>query len=383
MDSRQFQNGRELVATERRVLEEVWLSGPIARSVIAIRTGLGDATVTRLTRDLEARGLIADTVLRTGARGQPLRPLSLCADGAYALGVNFSRTYIDVGLVNLRGEIVSHERQRLARADVVEITEAARHGLTRAITATGAPLDRVVGAGFSVPGDFGETPNGFLAHALYPELRGLDLQAEFSARMPIPVRVENDAASAAMGERINGLCRNIASFLVVHIGHGVGGGMVLQGRLYRGAHGNAGILGLLYPDHEPRPSGQDLLETLAAAGVPCGDFDDLEDLSLEECAPLRRWMLRAAEQLRSRLPIASRIVDPQAIILGGRLPPHLLSAMVHLIDNEAMFRPTRHLPWPRLHASNLGPLAGVIGAASLCLHDAFFPQDQPRDLVLS
>lgn len=359
---------------ERRILEEIWLSGPMARSVIASRTGLGDSTITRLTRDLETRGLIVDSVLRTGARGQPIRPVNLRSDGAYALGVNFSHSYIDVGLVNMTGEILTHERRPLMRADVDEIAEAARSGLEQALAKTGAPPDRVVGAGFSVPGDFGETPNAFLAHAFYPHLRDKDLQAEFAARMPIPVRAENDAASAAMGERINGLGRNLASFLLVHIGQGVGGGLVLEGRLYRGAHGNAGILGLLYPDHEPRPSGQDLLETLNAAGVPCRDFDELEELSIETCAPLRRWVLRAAEQLRARLPIAARIVDPQTIILGGRLPPALLRVLADLIDVEAMFRPTRHLPWPGLQASNLGPLAGVIGAASLSLHDTFFPQ---------
>ena len=358
--------------SERRVLQIIWLNGPMPRHEIAERSGLGGASITRLTRDLEQRGLVSDSILREGKLGQPTRPVAVRGAGAYAFGVNFSHSYIEAGLIDLTGELVSRERASLDRADVETIAGTSAAMLEAHARQHNVPADRIVGAGFSVPGDFGETPTAFQAHAAFPHLRGRDLRAEFAARVPVPVFVENDAASAALGERIHGACRRIDSFLFVHVGHGVGGGVVLNGQLHRGAHGNAGILGMLYPMSQPRPSGQDLLDTLSAAGVEAFDFDALEPLTPESNAPLRRWLARAGGQLGEGLQIAARILDPLAIVVGGRLPPALADALVASIDFDVAFAESRHLPRPSLHVSSLGSFAGVIGAASVCMFDTFF-----------
>jgi predicted NBD/HSP70 family sugar kinase len=360
-----------LSSSERLVLQEIWRHAPIARHTLSERTGLAGASVTRITRGLEDLGLVVDEVRRDGARGQPARPVSLKADGAFAFGVYFSHSYMDVGLVDLAGRLVSSERVRFETARAEVIAEAAREGLLRQIAAAGVSLDRVVGAGFALPGDFGETPAFLKAHAYFPELLDQDLAALLSARMPVRVFVENDAASAALGEHVHGIGRASRSFAFIHIGHGVGGGLVLDGRLYRGAHGNAGIIGVLYPMSAPRPSGQDLLETLIAAGVHAPDFDALEQLRPEDCPPLRRWISRAGEQLGVALHLTARMLDPDALVIGGRLPPHLLEALMQAIDLDAAFSASRNLPVPKVAISRLGPYAGLIGAASICVFRAF------------
>lgn len=366
-----------LSPSERMVLRAIWRHAPVSRNHIAQITGLAPASATRLVRDLEQRGLVLETVLRNGARGQPSRPLSLRPEGAYSFGVYFSHSYVEAGLVDLSGKLLSHARIKVDAPRAEVIAEAARRELLAQSEGLNVPLDRIIGAGFALPGDFGETPAFLKAHAYFPDLFDADLGAAFTQAMPVPVFIENDAASAALGERINGLGRDLSSFLYVHIGHGVGGGLILDGRLHRGEHGNAGAIGAIYPMSEPRPSGQDLLETLAARGVPAADFDALDDLRPEDCPPLRQWISRAGAQLESGIHIAARLLDPAGVIIGGRLPPHLVNSLLAAIDVDAAFRPSRTIPIPAVRASSLGSFAGLIGAASICHFEVLLGRDDP------
>jgi predicted NBD/HSP70 family sugar kinase len=363
-----------LTPAQRKVLETVWRMGPIARHEIAGVTGLTGASITRLTRDLGDLGLIVESVARDGARGQPARPVSLAPAGAFALGVNFSHSFVDIGLINMRGETVAHERATLPEPDPLAIASIACDALERLRMRARVPLKRIVGVGFSVPGDF-RADGRFHAHAYFPLLAEKDLRALFAAALPVPVIVENDAASAALGERIHGAGIAIDTFMLIHIGHGVGGGLVLDGKLFRGAHDNAGMIGVNFPLDQPRPSGQDLFAVLAAAGIAAGDFDALETIDLAHPA-VQNWVARAGGQLADALWPIIRVIDPQAVILGGRLPPRLQAALF-----DAMPLGNRLgsdlaggtlLPGPRVLNSAMGMHAGVIGAAAICFSEAFF-----------
>jgi predicted NBD/HSP70 family sugar kinase len=360
----------DLSPAQRQVLETIWRQGPIARHEIAHVTGLTGASITRLTRDLEAMGLVTDTVARAGARGQPARPVSIASGGAYALGVNFSHSFVDIGLVNLAGEIVVRERVPLSEPEPLLIARIACEGLERLRQRCRVPLKRLLGAGFSVPGDF-RVDGRFNAHAYFPQLAELDLRTAFSSGMPVPVIVENDAASAALGERIHGAGVGMNSFMLVHIGHGVGSGLILDGALFRGAHDNAGMIGVAFPMGATRPSGQDLFDSLAAAGLACTDFDQLANMDLAQPA-VSGWIARAGRQLADGLYQIARVIDPEAVILGGRLPPAFQDALFRAMPLQQRLARDTLLPAPAILQSTLGPYAGVIGAAAICFFQAFF-----------
>lgn len=359
-----------LSATQRLVLETVWRHGAISRAAIAKATGLTGASATRLVRDLEERGLTVDRVQHDGARGQPSRPVSLARDGAYALGVNFSHSYLDVGLVSLAGDLANHERLPLDRAEPDVIGRMAAEAFERLRKKAGVPLKKIVGAGFSVPGDF-ISPTRLNAHAYFPDFAGVDVRSIFAAHLPVPVFIENDAASAALGERVNGLGRTFGSFLFVHIGHGIGAGLVFDGQLHRGFHDNAGLVGAGFPMDGPRPSGQDLFSTLRTADVPATDFDQLDSIDLD-LPQIRAWLERAGKQIAEGLHIPVRVVDPQVVILGGRLPPRFLRELYLQTPMAEVLQRNAPLPCPDFRLSELGDFAGVIGSASACFFRAFF-----------
>jgi len=363
-----------LSLNERNILDLVCRRAPIARVDIAAALGLTGASITRLTKDLEEKGLLVEQVLRTGARGQPSKPLSLNAEAAYSAGIYFSHTFIEVGLVDLVGRMVSVERMPLARASTTAIVDAAQHAIAKQIKHAGIDPNRLVGAGVAVPGDFSVHVGQLSAHNYFPELDGQDVRGELSDGLSMPVYIENDAASAAIGERIHGAAHQFGTVLFVHLGHGVGGGVTIDGRLYRGAHGNAGIIGMAYPNDKPRPSGRDLFEHLQKAGLLVSDFSDLDTLWPDTCAPLATWIERAGDQLAKGIEVVARVLDPQAVVLGGRMPPHIIDALHARISVNA-FALSRHLPVPPILSSRLGSRAGVLGAASLPMYATFFSDE--------
>lgn len=359
-----------LTQNERRVLDLIWRKGPIARAEIAHQIGLTTGPVTRITQRLLSGGLLAESVRHSGGRGNPMRPLEIADEGALAFGVNFSHRHLEVGLIDLRGRILGSVRRNFEEARPAVLTKAAREGIAELKEAHGVDATRVLGVGFAVPGDFVTTRRFINAHPYFPHLRGVDLVDAFSAVGPYPVYIENDCNAAALGERVHGHGRTFESFISVFVCHGIGGGVILKGELHRGAHGNAGGLHAFFPVSLPRPSGHDLFDTLAREGVSVRDFPDFEAPGALDLPGVRPWIARAGKQLRDALTITSRLFDPDAVVIGGRLPPPFLAELAKIIDDD-VFCSDSPLARPQVQASELGPRAGVLGAAAVVLYAVF------------
>ena len=152
------------------------------------------------------------------------------------------------------------------------------------LATSGAPADRVLGAGIVMPGPFGATG----IHGSGSELPIWDDVAPdqwFSDALGLPVVVENDANAAAIAERVSGVAQGLETYAFVYFGSGLGLGVVQNGSLMTGAYGNAGEIG-----HIPVPlagrivslesavSRLSVQNALRAAGVAVASVDDLHRL---------------------------------------------------------------------------------------------------------
>ncbi|HZF46556.1 MAG TPA: ROK family protein, partial [Sphingomonadaceae bacterium] len=250
---------------------------------------------------------------------------------------------------------------------------------TASVAAPGFDRASLCGVGIALPGDFIRGADLINPHAYFPDLRSPGSVRRLAEGIDLPVFVENDAASAALGERLMGAGQGIEDFLFVHLGHGIGGALVQGGSLYRGFHGNAGMIGIRFPNDRPRPSGQDLFAHLAQSGIEVSDFPELEKLTATTCPPLKAWIRRAGAQLRQELALTARVFDPAAIIIGGRLPLAMLNALVSEIDTAEFCDEGVGLPRPRVLASQLGIRAGMIGSASLPIVRLLMGRGAPHD----
>lgn len=358
---------------ERLILDIIRRRGAVSRAQITKITNLTSASVTRITQAMEERGLIEEMEALKGSRGQPARPLRLGPDAAFSIGLNFSHSTLDAVVVDFTGTMRALVQLPLEDAALETILSTAQTACRTLLDRQRLRVTELAGVGVSVPGYRSEQRERFALHPTFASLLARNLAEDFRGPLALPVVVERDAISAAVGESLVGHGRDRTSFGFVHLGHGIGGALILNGDPVYGAHGNAGGIGDLFPRTRSRPSGNDLLAHLRDAGLPVADFADLATLEVGACPPLDQWIERAAPELGDGIAIFARMFDPHAIVVGGRLPGAICAALVDRIPRSP--RPetyTDDLPQPVINVSTHGPLSGAIGAACLPLYSQFF-----------
>ncbi|WP_244993719.1 ROK family transcriptional regulator [Pseudidiomarina sediminum] len=361
-----------LNTSEKFVLRAVHSHGAVTRQQIATALGVSKMQATNIVKSLTEKGLLTETPKNQGLRGQPARALSIHPKGMYTLGVNFTEQHVDTVLMNGVGTIEAKQTFAIEHADVNAIVAHVNAFIGATLSRKRIPAKRLVGVGVSVPGDFIDDRK-IIVPTYFPQLTNVNLEAAFQQQLDYPVYIENDSNCAGWGEAMYGRGKALKHFLYINIGYGIGGGIIIHQRLYRGAHGNAGIFGTPFPDRNaPRPSGSDLLATLQQHAIDVSSFHQLEHLPVAETPAVQGWLQRAAAQLRQPLYVLARAFDPEAIIIGGRLPIAYYDYLVTQIDDGSIFQsdwgPT---PQPQLLSTSLGDLAGVVGSCSLCYTQLF------------
>jgi glucokinase len=213
-----------------------------------------------------------------------------------------------------------------------------------------------------------------------PGFEGVAIAAELEARTGALVTVENDATTAAFGECLYGWGRTYPSFLTVTLGTGVGGGLVVDGHLVRGAHGFAGEIGHVTVDTSPSAApcacgSRGCLESYAGtlgllarfrvAGGAATEVKDIADSARKgESAGLDTFAM-LSDALAVALNSIQNALDLDAIVFSGGV-----SQSFDLVEPRlrAGLRARRFAPVLAevpLVVSALGELAGVVGAAHL------------------
>ena len=363
---------RALSLNERRLVELVASRGPLARTDLSSALGLTGATITRIVTELADLELFDEEVDRQGRGGQPKRMLSLKADRYFAAGLTFSRSSFELVVLDLSGQIAAQRSVQNGDLSSVDIARAANSSLMQMLEDEKVPRAAVVGIGCAMPGNFDGGGMQMRAHGVFADLDDPATLERFIAAFDLPIFLENDGTSAAIGEQVYGQAPDDGeAMFFIHLGHGVGGGAVVNGAPFRGVNGNACLPGFLFPYGAPRPSGLDLIETLAQAGKTISDFSDLE--GLDRTAPaLLRWIERAGAQLADAARAATAFLDPSVIVVGGRLPTWINAALVARMQAADTQGPSRGLRVAPLRAAKLGPQGGAIGAACLPLFATFF-----------
>jgi glucokinase len=213
-----------------------------------------------------------------------------------------------------------------------------------------------------------------------PGFEGFDVAKELSRRTGARVAVENDATMAAYGEALYGHGRTFASFLLVTLGTGVGGGLVIGKRLVRGAHGFAGEVGHMTVDPSadaPRcPCGRTgcleafagtraLMEEFRRAGGTAHEVRDIADSAHRGEQAGVGAFARLTWALGIAINSIQNLLDLDAIVFGGGVSKSfdlIEKPLRSALRARRFAAPLSELP---LVMSDFGELAGVVGAAHL------------------
>ena len=369
------------------VMRYVAEQAPCSRARIAADTGLTRGTVSSLVSELVELGLLRETGEdeRDGRVGRPGQLLEL-GDVHVAVGLEINVDSLEVSVEDLTGS-VRHERRvfvdnrrsaagpvldRIAGMAVSAIEELERDGAV------------VVGVAVAVPG-LVDQASGTLVRAPNLGWHRLALVDEFRERLPeLPIRVENEANLAALAEHWQGAARGVRNFICVFGEVGVGAGIVVDGELYRGAHGFGGEFGhvTLATDGEPCACGsRGCLETLVGqeaiarhAGVTIESGERMRSVTAELVRRAHAGDARvlgaldhAGRSLGFGLASAVNLFDLDVVVLGGCFGP--LAPWLGEQVEAALRGRVLAAEWSlcEVRPSEIGELAAVRGAAALTL----------------
>jgi predicted NBD/HSP70 family sugar kinase len=331
-------------------LEHLLHNGPSSRADLARNLGVTKATTSALITDLLTRDLVEEQAAHPSGRvGRPGVDVAAAAWSVGALGLEVNVDYVSAAIIDLEGEIrVRYRRDGdNANARPSQVLRRLREVATRAMGESARSGIRCVGGALAVPGLVEPASRALF---VAPNLHWLDVDLTHSAlHLGIELGVDNEATLGALAELRYGAGRDLTSFVYVSGGFGVGGGIVIDGRVVRGANGFAGELGHVVVD--PR-----------GPRCACGSRGCLE-VFVRGGANRGEAMARAlATALRSVVHVA----DPQAVVLGGTLGTScdLVERVAAHLREETLggrWRPCE------VRRSALGTDAAVVGAATTVL----------------
>lgn len=243
-----FKSPQPLDAVRGRDVNECIVLGTLARHGrisqmgIAERTSLTKPTVSRIVKRLRANGLVREAGRRQSKGGRPRVLLELNGNSAFVLGADLSAVHVQVGLVDLRGQVL-HAVQgpstvgggRFLPDDLVALFRSV-------LRATKAPRQRILGVGVGASAMV-ECQSGHVLHDALLGWHDVPLKEILEAELGLPTVVDSDCNALAMGELWPEGVHEDECIVYVIVARGVGASLIMNGELYRGAHSGAGEFG--------------------------------------------------------------------------------------------------------------------------------------------
>ena len=366
---------------ERSVLDLIHRRGPLSRAQVARVSGLSKPTVSLALAGLLDAGLVREVGRSRGERGPSALLYELNPMAGWVVGIDVGRHWVRAAIADIAGTIVARRDER-ARVTSARTLIGQVGGMAHRLAGeAGLQWSQITQATLGSPGVF-DPARGYVA--LAPNLPGWGRHGLVEAvreELGTSVAFENDVNLAALAERAHGHGRNVPNFVFLSIGTGIGMALVIDGQLYRGAHGAAGEvaylpLGLTDP-HDPANRRRGALEeSAAAAGVvrSARSFGMQGALSAEKVFTSARRGHRAATravereagQLAMAIATITPVLDPELVILGGGIGRNgdlLLEPIERELRQLLPFR-------PRVLISALGEDAVLQGAVATALDAA-------------
>lgn len=370
---------------------------PLSRAELAARTGLNRSTVSIIVKNLIEEGLIRETDLQSFKVGRPGMLLELDPNGGFAIGVELGVDCISV----IQSDFIANVQWREQTScdpneDQITILDRAADLTQRALDFGLSQGLRPLGIGMGVPGLVDQRQGKLI---LAPNLHwsNVPLRLIWSQRFNLPVFIENEANSAALGEYYFGVAQGVNDFIYLSAGIGLGAGIVLGGELFRGSNGYASEVGHMTVDPNGELCGcgkrgcwetqvspravlrrvRNTLETgvhsvlydMADGNLECISFESVVQAASQSDSVALHALQEVGEHLGVGVANLVNVFNPELIVLGGALnrASKILLPIVDRLISENALAPSRENV--RVAASAHGTDACLMGAIALVLED--------------
>ncbi|MBV7299734.1 ROK family protein [Enterovibrio paralichthyis] len=335
--------------------------GPISRIELSKRSQLAPASITKITRELIDAHLVKETEYgEPASRGRPAIGLVLNNEGWQFLSLRIGRGYLTLALHELGGDILVEERHDIAVREQEPLLELVLQHIDLFFSNHAKIVDRVTSIAVSLPG-LVNSAQGIVIQMPHYNVQNMPLGAVIHRSTGLPVFVGNDTRAWALAEKLFGNARDVENSVLISIHHGVGAGIMLDGKVLEGQVGNIGELGHI----QIKPFGKrcycgnsGCLETVASLQAVLDDARTLleqgHDSVLQDKALTIDTLCEAAvngdgvavkvitelgHNLGQAIAIVVNLFNPQRILIGGEFNQAksvLYPAILACIQNQTL-----------------------------------------------
>jgi predicted NBD/HSP70 family sugar kinase len=396
--------------THGAILDLIRSGGEISRVELALRSGLTEASVSRIVKQLLLDGVIAETGRGISTGGKRPTLLQLNSGSRHAVGILVSETRVEYVVTDLAGKVIAaSEAPGMAHQSRAELVGRAVVDVEAMLAQAGVALSTVLGIGVATPGrqefrDYSTAQNPFD----YTEWVWGLIEADLAAASGRPISVENDSTCAAIGEFWSSRAPTAKDFGVVNIANGIGFGLVTAGDVYRGASSNVGEIGhtILDVNGQECPCGNrgcletmastprivadalaqpDLVARLGLTGTVSEMWEDYERICIAAAAgdeEAARPIIDAARLIGKALVSVTNVLDLERIVLTGPALDHVGRIFTDVVSDELDHRAfVRNVHPTEVSLSESGRHSAAVGAATLIIHERLGAIRRPRDLA--
>jgi predicted NBD/HSP70 family sugar kinase len=377
----------------RAAMEILLHEGSTSRADLAKKTGLSKQTMSEVIRTLEESGWVRAKGVVSGKVGRSAVTYEVVPDAGYVVGIDLGATTIRIAIVDIMGNIIQEIEAGCDDHAGEDLLQHVSRLVDLHLKKAKIPHSKMLLAAVATPGVIDPETGTLSLAPNMSDIGGMDIVKKLQEVLRCNVVIENDINAAVIGESWKGSGIGLDTVALISLGTGIGLGILVNGKLMRGAKGAAGEISYLPfgadPYHadslergalECAISARGIVERYADAGFHLTARDIL--VRAEQGEQRAFETVRETARL-SALLITSvdAILDPQKIILGGNVGRHPL--MVRLIQ-EALPACTRRAIV--VQASALASRSTLMGAVAIALnqvHNALFsPQDLPSEMRL-
>lgn len=361
---------------ERLLLDLIRSNGAVTKAEATRATGLSPNAISVLFRSLEAENLLLRGEPIRGRIGQPSVPMSINPQARYYLGLKIGRRSSDMIVANFAGEILSSRSCYHPYPTPRESVDFAREALRPILRSAKIRKDEISGFGLAMPYELWSWTAEFGApQQVMNAWRDFDMLRALSGLGDWNIHVENDGTAACGAELVFGRHAGKRDFIYFFIGAFIGGGIVLNGSVFRGRTGNAGGFGPMRVPSE-RSAGDRLVDHASlvvledlitqAGGNPTLLYSDegaWQTYSLE----VDRWLKTTAKSLAHATVSSLSVIDFDSVVIDGSFPADVRERLVRTVIDEIGRLDLQGIRTPQIEAGHFGPLARALGAATLPL----------------
>jgi len=375
------------------VLDMIRVHKAISKAELSKLTGLSPTAIGVIVAELLEMGYITESGIGESNGGRRPILIELKPQSLYTIGVDMDVKYISLVLMDTTSRIIGEKTLDMPQNMIFEkVMDVIQSEIGKIIKEYGISTEKLLGIGLSVPGmvDSRECKIVFAPNLGW---ENVDIKHQFPDLPGIKVYVENEAMASAISENWIGCCQGIKNFVCINIKSGIGSGIFIDGKPYRGASGITGEIGHMMVDSNGLKcncGNYGCLETIASTtriveqakrlvkeGVASklNDIQDVEEISAQSIIDAARdgdavsvnLLLESARFLGLAISSIVNILNPEKVILGKEFVTYadiVLDHLKEIVRCKALKQTAKDI---EITGSSLGERASLLGSAIIPL----------------